>query len=165
MNQLNLLCPHCGGSEFTLHKGIIESGEICVNCGRFLPLENIYLYDAFLICPVRNATEMQKGFIEGYLDGMSLQGKNIYYPARDTNQDDPTGLDICTANTKAISESKEVHVFWNKNSTGTLFDLGVAFALQKPIKIINIHQIEKTEGKSFSNMLIAWSEKCQLDKK
>jgi nucleoside 2-deoxyribosyltransferase len=108
----------------------------------------------FIICPVRFATEDQKEDIQNYIDKLEKQGYNVYYPARDTNQTDDTGYRICTDNYNAIKKSDEVHIYFDPNSKGTLFDLGIAFALRKPIRIINL--IEKTKGKSFSNMILEW---------
>jgi hypothetical protein len=116
-------------------------------------------YDIFLICPVRNATEEQKAKIAKYIEDAEARGMKVYYPARDTNQQDAVGWRICSDNRKAIQESEEIHVFWDSNSTGTLFDLGMAFCLGKRIKIVNIEDVPATVGKSFNNMLRFWEEK------
>lgn len=113
------------------------------------------MFDVFLICPVRSASEEQKKEIGAYIEKLNAEGKKVYYPATDTNQTDDIGFRICKDNAVAILNSKEVHIFWDKNSQGSLFDLGVAFALCKPLVIAN--KIEKTEGKSFANMLLKWS--------
>jgi hypothetical protein len=79
--------------------------------------------------------------------------------ARDTKQIDETGgYNICTANRNAILNSDEVHVFWDSDSTGSLFDLGVAFSVNKKIIIVNPESIIKTEGKSFTNFIDYWSK-------
>lgn len=113
-------------------------------------------YDVFLICPVRNATEEQKQQMNSYIKSLEYSGKKIYYPARDTNQEDHIGFRICEDNKKAIENSKEIHIFWDSQSQGTLFDLGVAFALDKPLRIVNINDVTETNGKSFSNMIRKW---------
>jgi hypothetical protein len=114
-------------------------------------------YDVFLICPVRDANETQKTVMKDYINKLELEGKKVYYPARDTNQIDNIGFRICTDNKKAIEESKEIHIFFDKTSQGSLFDLGMAFALEKPLTIVNIEDLEKTETKSFTNMILKWS--------
>ena len=116
-----------------------------------------YKYDVFLICPVRNATVFQKRQIDEYIQGLEDNGKTVYYPATDTDQDDTTGLRICTDNKKAILDSKEVAIYWDKESSGSLFDLGMAFCAGKLITIVNIAEMIKTEGKSFVNMIRQWS--------
>ena len=115
-------------------------------------------YDVFLICPVRNATEEQKLAMYDYICELESQGKTVYYPARDTNQNDMVGFRICNDNKKAIMRAKEIHVFWDSKSSGSLFDLGMAFMSGKNIKIVNISDVPATEGKSFNNMLRYWEE-------
>ena len=112
----------------------------------------------FLICPVRNATEEQKQRMAKYIAYVESLGAVIHYPERDTEQDDPTGGSmICKVNRRAIYDSDEVHIFWDSKSQGSLFDLGMAFALCKPIKIVNIDELERTDGKSFTNVVYNWS--------
>lgn len=108
---------------------------------------------AFLICPVRghDPDELVK-----IVKDIESQGYILHYPPRDTNQDDPTGYQICCDNFKAICKSNKVFVVWDGKSQGCLFDLGIAFALSKSIKIIDIPPL--TEGKSFQNMIKDWEE-------
>ena len=108
----------------------------------------------FLICPVRNASDEQKTEMVSYISDLEKVGSKVYYPARDTDQSDPTGYQICSDNFKGIENADEVHIFYDPKSAGSLFDLGMAFALGKPLKIVN--QVEPTEGKSFSNMILEW---------
>jgi len=116
-----------------------------------------YKYDVFLICPVRNATFFQKAQINEYINMMKNAGKTVYYPATDTDQDDTTGFRICTDNKKAMLDSKSVAIYWDKESSGSLFDLGMAFSAGKSITIVNIEEMVATEGKSFVNMIRQWS--------
>ncbi|PKM70119.1 MAG: hypothetical protein CVU86_07110 [Firmicutes bacterium HGW-Firmicutes-11] len=110
----------------------------------------------FLICPVRNATEVQKQKMEKHISKIESQGHTIYYPARDTDQNDGVGYRICTDNLNAMKAADEIHIFWDPSSTGTLFDLGMAFALKKKLKIVNFEEVEITRSKSFSNMIRHW---------
>ncbi len=111
----------------------------------------------FLICPVRNATPEETEAISRYvIDKEKRCGHQVYWPARDTDQFDPIGLQICKSNRNAIIAADEVHVWWNPASTGSLFDLGIAFALGKDIVLVN--EVPPTEGKSFNNFLLAISE-------
>jgi hypothetical protein len=116
-------------------------------------------YDIFLICPVRNATDDQKALMEAYITSLEHQGKKVYYPNRDTNQVDPIGYRICKDNKKAIKQSKEIHIFWDKDSQGSLFDLGMAFAMGKPLTIVNLENLQPTPTKSFVNMVLCWGSK------
>jgi len=115
------------------------------------------MLDIFLICPVRGVTNSENKLISKYVHYLEANGKEVYWPYRDTDQDDPIGNRICADNVLAMRQSKEVHVWYTASSTGTLFDLGAAFAMQKPIVIANRDSIEPTEGKSFSNVLLWWA--------
>ena len=103
----------------------------------------------FLIVPVRNAEKDYAPTVARLEADYA-----VYYPARDTNQDDPTGHQICRANLRAIKDADVVGVIWDGKSQGGLFDLGMAFALNK--RVISIELPPQTEGKSFQNMITAW---------
>ncbi len=105
----------------------------------------------FLICPVRNASASETESIAKYVGDLEQAGELVYWPARDTKQNDPTGVRICTHNRQALAEADEVHVWWSPESKGSHFDLGMAWALRKPIKAAN--EIARTPAKSYSNFL------------
>jgi len=115
----------------------------------------------FLICPVRNATKDQLKSLDAYISLIEMRGDKIYYPTRDNifEKSDTIGYVICDTNKKAMADADVVHIFFDPKSKGSLFDLGMAFALNKKIFIANI--VELTEHKSFSNMVRAWSLKCE----
>lgn len=108
----------------------------------------------FLICPVRGrnpaswAAEVAK---------LEADGWAVHWPPRDTDQNDPIGLTICRTNAEAIRVADAVHIIWDGQSQGSLFDLGVAFALDKPLYVIDVPA--PSEGKSFQNMMRAWAAK------
>jgi nucleoside 2-deoxyribosyltransferase len=106
----------------------------------------------FLICPVRGHDPNE--FLS-VVYRLELVGWKVHYPPKDTNQDDPSGYDICTQNRKAIEDADAVHIIWDGKSQGCLFDLGMAFALNKELIIISIPEF--TEGKSFQNMMAKWA--------
>ena len=63
-------------------------------------------------------------------------GEKCYIPIRDTKQDH--GDNILPANLKALMESENVvFVFWDGGSFGTMFDMGMAYALGKKIVPMN----------------------------
>ena len=109
----------------------------------------------FIICTVRNATEEYVNKLNEYTKSLETEGHTVYLPHRDTNQS-ASGLNICNQNSLAISVSDEVHIFYNPDSQGTHFDMGVAFALWKRIKVIE--SVPYGEGKSFARMLREWEE-------
>ena len=121
-------------------------------------LSHYYKYDVFLICPVREANPEQKAKMEAYIAKLEGEGKKVYYPARDTNQVDDIGLRICQDNREAIRKSREVHIFYDPKSEGSRFDLGIAFANDSTLRIVNPDDFELTPGKSFANMITAWSK-------
>jgi hypothetical protein len=62
------------------------------------------------------------------------EGHDVYVPGTQTKQDTDE-LTICTANREAMSRADEVRVIWDGTSHGVIFDLGMAFAMNKPIKL------------------------------
>jgi len=113
-------------------------------------------YDVFLICPVRNANEEQKEKMKEYINNLESLNKKVYYPARDTNQEDTTGLKICKDNCKAIKQSKEIHIFWDSTSQFTYFDLGMVFMANKELTIVNTDDLIITGHKSADDMINDW---------
>lgn len=107
----------------------------------------------FLIAPVRgydaNAWQAVVSELELKYD--------VWWPARDTLQYDDTGLRICRDNRAAIEASDVVHLIWDAHSTGCLFDMGMAFALRKPIIILSLPE-DHGGGKSFLKMPRAWEQ-------
>jgi len=87
----------------------------------------------YLICPVRLATEHSTTFASSYVKRLEDNGHKVFWPQRDVNQSDPTGVKIVETELDAIRDADEVHIIWNKNSVGSHFDLGAAMALNKPI--------------------------------
>ena len=108
---------------------------------------------AFLICPVRGHGMNET---EEAVKSLESEGYQVHWPPRDTEQDDPIGLEICRANCSAIEDADRVFVIWDGKSTGSLFDLGMAFALNKPITVLEAPS--PTSHKSFQNMMRAWAE-------
>jgi len=110
----------------------------------------------FIISSVRYATTEYRKMLEDYVSLLEKDGHIIYLPHRDTNQDAPE-YDINNRNMQAIKNCDEVHIFYSSKSLGTHFDMGVAFALNKKIKVI---QSEKYGNeKSYARLLDTW-ENC-----
>lgn len=119
----------------------------------------------FLICPVRNASEEMTRKTSAYLRKLEEAGCRVHWPPRDTDQDDPVGMRICADNGRAILAADEVHVWYDKNSQGTTFDLGMTFmlveilGLAKKVVLANPEDVAPTEGKSFQNVLLALAKR------
>ena len=112
----------------------------------------------FMICPVRGISEDYRQAIESQIANLESQGNEVYYPARDTDQIDPTGINICRQNRDAISNADIVYIIWDGKSTGSLFDLGMAFAINKPIRTVTGYFPPATDFKSFQSMVYDWEE-------
>ena len=111
----------------------------------------------FLICPVRNATEEQKTWIERFVEEKYNTGYTIHAPHLNTRQKDLFGgYAICRQNAEALASSQEVDIYYDQSSTGSIFDLGVAYALQKPLKILNEEIIQFDENDFVDNIVISW---------
>jgi hypothetical protein len=107
----------------------------------------------FIICPVRLADENIKSKLNKYTEKLELEGYKVHLPHRDTNQIQ-SDFDICKQNMKAIKTADEVHIFYLPDSQGIHFDLGVSFALNKKIKLIE--HLEIDIDYSFKNMINRW---------
>jgi len=83
--------------------------------------------------------------MKNYADELKKKGYTVHLPK--TDFDDLTELEMCIENLKRIKEADEVHVFWDQRSLGTVFDLGMSFALGKKIKVVYLEQ------KTFANLL------------
>lgn len=114
----------------------------------------------FLISPVRAITDEERTAIALYVDTLEKAGHKVHWPGRgDTNQNDHVGLRICTDNLRAIEEADELHVWYNPSSSGSLFDIGMGFALRKKFVLINCDMVQPTDGrKSFNNVLLALTQ-------
>ncbi len=110
----------------------------------------------FIICTVRDASEEYRKKLENYVSELENNGILVHLPHRDTNQN-ATVFEICTENMRAIKESDEVHIFYSSSSQGTHFDMGVAFANNKPLVVVSNEQYG--EGKSYSRMIDEWASK------
>jgi len=108
----------------------------------------------FIICTVRGASEEYKKKLEDYVALKESEGWEVHLPHRDTNQD-ASGYDICIQNARAIAMAREVHIFYNPESQGTHFDMGVAFAFGR--KIVVVENVEYGPGKSYPRMLDEWA--------
>ena len=118
----------------------------------------------YLICPVRNCSEEQSKFADEYVKALEDEGHEVHYPPRDADQSDGVGLGIIDTHRKAMISCNEVHVFYDKDSLGSHFDLGMAWMLQaiKPLVIKYVVKPEYTKHKSFANVLTVLTERRSL---
>jgi nucleoside 2-deoxyribosyltransferase len=72
---------------------------------------------------------------------------------------DETGYRICRDNRLAIEEADAVFVVWDGKSKGCLFDLGMAFAMGKPVRVVELPP--DTEVRSLQKMVREWERRTR----
>jgi len=147
-------CPDCGAMVIAG----IPHPPLCQRClTRTHPAFDILRNKCkvYIICPVRNITPEQKKEIEDYVVFLESVGYKCHFPPRDVKQDEETGSRICEEHRIAMSECDEVHVFWDVRSSGSHFDLGMAWMLGKPLRMIKSYHPDN-EGKSYFKVIQSW---------
>ncbi len=139
----------------------------------------------FVICPVRRPkvgflknilqsvvwlfleTEEDKWIktqnaIKAYVAKLEANGCDVYWPPRDNpfQKTDKNGVDICGYNREKMFWADEIHIWYDKNSMGSIFDIGMFVAFSgtnnfKKFVIINRENIARTPYKSFENVILA----------
>lgn len=66
------------------------------------------------------------------------------------------GYAICKQNAEAVATSEEIDIYYDQSSTGSVFDLGVAYALHKPLKVLNKEEIVFNEDDFIDNIVKTW---------
>jgi len=123
----------------------------------------------FLICPVKygdhiktKEDEETQEKIRLYVEKLEKSGHKVHWPKRNTNQNDPVGLNICTENAEGIIWADEIHIWWVEKAKGVIFDFGMSFMCyilgSKKIVLANPEDVKPTDGKSFNNVLLALHE-------
>ena len=117
------------------------------------PIEN----KIFLICPVRNATDEQRKWIEDFVKEKYADGYIIHAPHLHTRQIDLFGgYAICRQNAEAVATSQEIDIYYDQSSTGSVFDLGVAYALHKPLRLLNKEEIVFNDLDLIDSVVKTW---------
>lgn len=86
-----------------------------------------------------------------YSEEKAKEGDICLMPAFDDHPADVQELQICANNLMAMEHCDVVHIFWDGRSTGTIFDLGMAFALRKPVKLVYLN------SKTMQNLFMQYS--------
>jgi hypothetical protein len=115
----------------------------------------------YIICPVRFVSPEESEALKNYVDSLG-EDYEVHYPPRDVDQTQD-GTAICEQHRDFMLTADEIHVFWNGVSTGSHFDLGMAYALAatKKIKFVMINKLERTPTKSFGNFLLDLVERSK----
>ena len=111
----------------------------------------------FLICPVRRATPEQKKWIEDFTARKEQEGYKIHAPHIHTRQVDMLrGYAICRQNEEAVATSEEIDLYYDQSSTGSVFDLGAAYALHKPLRLLNRDEITFNPNDFMDQLIENW---------
>lgn len=95
----------------------------------------------YILCPVTKATPEQIELLERHTKELESEGHTVHLPHRDVEQDpsrDSVGYTICALHREAMEEADRVDILWDYTSNGSHFDLGMAFALRKPLYLIDV---------------------------
>ena len=121
----------------------------------------MYKYKFNVIGPVRNSNPTQIKKIQEWVDMMECLEYSCYWSYRDTDQS-MDGLSICKANRAAMLESENVAIYYDTNSVGSHFDMGMLLMMTeiRPVGlvIINEYELVRTPYKSFINTLLDLSQ-------
>jgi hypothetical protein len=87
-----------------------------------------------------------KDMILMHTDKLRGQGHSVRTPAFDDFKklDD---LGVCKYNLEVFKWADRIDIIWDQRSVGFIFDFGMIFALDKPVKIVYL------ESKTFPNMI------------
>jgi Asp-tRNA(Asn)/Glu-tRNA(Gln) amidotransferase A subunit family amidase len=105
-----------------------------------------------IICAVRGSTKEQQEEVDAYVAELEAAGHQVHNPKYAVDQNDPTGYGICFRHYTAMQAADRVDIFWDSESKGSHFDLGMAFALGKKVKLVRIYG-EDYKGKSFLKVI------------
>jgi hypothetical protein len=100
----------------------------------------------FVIGPVRKADVGVISKIGKHVATREAQGHKVYWPFRDTEQNDPTGgIAICTTHRRVIHDSTKVECYVDETSEASKFDLGMLYYLlrdgNKDFEVINEEEL------------------------
>ena len=59
-------------------------------------------------------------------------------------------------NAQAVATSKEIDIYYDQSSTGSVFDLGVAYTIRKPLKLLNKDEIIFDDKDLIDNTIKNW---------
>lgn len=109
----------------------------------------------FIISSDQNTSDEYKNELKDYVESLENKGHRVYFPYRDTlynNRD----IDIHNQERISMIDSDEIHIFYCASSSETHFKLGMAFMLNKKIKVVSNESLP--EGKGFPRFLIEWED-------
>lgn len=122
-------------------------------------------FDNLLFGAIDQWTKNQDA-IRAYVAKLEADGHDVYWPARDNpyQKTDKIGIKICEHNRGKMFLADEIHIWYEKTSTGSIFDIGMFFMFVrthsfKKFVIINPNGIAPTPHKSFENVVLTLAKK------
>ncbi len=120
---------------------------------------NDWDYYFFLIRPVSGVTQEVDKRIGSFVSSIEKRQRHIYDPKRDTDQtDDGVGLNIFLQNKKGIVSSREVRIFYDPKSDGSVFDLGMTFMSGKDLFVYNVKDLVYDEDIFASRFVCSYAK-------
>lgn len=92
--------------------------------------------------------------VEEAVGKLEADGWEVYWPDRDNEIEGLDGFEANIENKKQMAACDFVHIIWDGKSSGFLFGLGMAFAFEKPVRVIQMP--EPTKWRSFQNLIYRW---------
>lgn len=115
----------------------------------------------YILCPVRRITPEQEVEITDYVAQLEAEGHIVHFPPRDVDRVDETGgFRICSEHAAFMYTAERIDIFWDCESAGSHFDLGMGFMRSIPVKLVRVYHPDG-EGKSFLKVIKLWEEKCK----
>lgn len=108
-----------------------------------------------IIAPFLNLNQEKKNRYENYAARLEEEGNSVHLACRDTNMK-ASSIEICMRNSKRIQQAEEVHIFYESDRVEVHFDIGIAFAHNK--KIVVVDSCRRSDGPSFQNLLAEWND-------
>lgn len=105
-----------------------------------------------VICPVRGVSDQQQDEIDSQCKAWEEDGYEVHNPKYAVDQNDETGYNICKGHLESMREADYIAVWWDVNSKGSHFDLGMAFALGKKVVLMKTYQPDN-DGKSYVKVM------------
>ncbi len=98
----------------------------------------------------------QRANVEEAVEKLEADGWDVYWPNRDNEHfgQEGDGFDFNIENKKQMSACDFVHVMFDGRPSGILFGLGMAFAMEKPVRVVQLPEL--TKWRSFQNLIDRW---------
>lgn len=125
------------------------------------PLKGVYQKTLNLAFGTVDLWTKNQNAIKEYVAKLEVTGYEVYWPPRDNphQKTDKIGIAICRHNCQKLLCADEVHIWYDKNSAGSVFDIGMFFMFVrtlgfKKFLIINRESILPMSHKSFENVIL-----------